>query len=121
MVEWMFPWVSEYASAVATAGLRSLLRAPEAKMMMLTPVIMLAAFGGVFLSMSQAPLQMVGPVVPIGGIGMMLLGTLQVAGNLFGFDRDGFRAFILSPAPRREILLGKNLAFAPLVLGWGWW
>ena len=38
-------------------------------------------------------------------------------GNVFGFDRDGFRVFVLSAAPRRDILLGKNLAFAPVVLG----
>jgi hypothetical protein len=32
-------------------------------------------------------------------------------------DRDGFRAFVLSPIPRHDILLGKNLAAAPLALG----
>jgi hypothetical protein len=37
--------------------------------------------------------------------------------NQFGFDRDGFRVFVLSAARRRDILLGKNLSFAPLVLG----
>jgi ABC-type multidrug transport system permease subunit len=33
--------------------------------------------------------------------------------NQFGFDRDGFRALILSPTDRRLILLGKNLAGLP--------
>jgi ABC-2 type transport system permease protein len=42
---------------------------------------------------------------------------MQLMGNQFGFDRDGFRVFVLSAASRRDILLGKNLAFAPLVLG----
>jgi hypothetical protein len=37
--------------------------------------------------------------------------------NQFGFDRDGFRVFVLSAARRRDILMGKNLAFAPLALG----
>jgi hypothetical protein len=37
--------------------------------------------------------------------------------NQFGFDRDGFRVFVLSAAPRRDILLGKNLALAPVGLG----
>src|SRR4029077_48107 len=31
----------------------------------------------------------------------------------------GFRVFMLSPARRQDILLGKNLALAPLVLGLG--
>ena len=47
----------------------------------------------------------------------MLLGVVQLTGNQFGFDRDGFRVFVLCAAPRRDILLGKNLAFAPLALG----
>jgi ABC-2 type transport system permease protein len=42
---------------------------------------------------------------------------MQFLANQFGFDRDGFRVFVLCAAPRRDILLGKNLAFAPLVLG----
>jgi hypothetical protein len=39
--------------------------------------------------------------------------------NQFGFDRDGFRVFVLCAAPRRAILLGKNLVLAPLALGMG--
>jgi hypothetical protein len=43
---------------------------------------------------------------------------IQFFGNQFGFDRDGFRALVLSPADRRLILLGKNLACLPAgVLG----
>ena len=57
------------------------------------------------------------PLVAIGGMGVVLLGVLQLMGNQFGFDRDGFRVFVLCAAPRRDILLGKNLAFAPLALG----
>ena len=36
--------------------------------------------------------------------------------NHFGFDRGGFRAFVLLPTPRRYILLGKNLALLPVAL-----
>jgi len=116
MVEWNLPWVSEYAAAVATAGFRSLLRAPETKMLLVTPLIMVAAFGGAFLSLSQTPPQGIGPFIPIGILGMMMFSTMQLVGNQFGYDRDGFRAFVLSPVPRREILLGKNLSLAPVVL-----
>jgi hypothetical protein len=38
-------------------------------------------------------------------------------GNQFGFDRDGYRVYVLSAASRRDILLGKNLVFAPVALG----
>ena len=57
------------------------------------------------------------PLVAIGGMVLVLFGVVQLMGNQFGFDRDGFRVFVLSPASRRDILLGKNLVFAPLVLG----
>ncbi len=57
------------------------------------------------------------PLIAIGGMGFVLLGMLQLMGNQFGFDRDGFRVFVLCAAPRRDILLGKNLAFAPVALG----
>ena len=36
--------------------------------------------------------------------------------NQFGFDRDGFRAFVLSPVERRLILIGKNLAALPAAI-----
>ena len=57
------------------------------------------------------------PLVAIGGMAFVLLGVVQMMANQFGFDRDGFRVFVLSAAPRRDILLGKNLAFAPLAAG----
>src|SRR5258707_1188718 len=52
-----------------------------------------------------------------GGILLVLFGMLQLMANQFGFDRDGFRVFVLCAASRRDILLGKNLSFAPLALG----
>jgi ABC-2 type transport system permease protein len=39
---------------------------------------------------------------------------VQFLANQFGLDRDGFRSLILSPADRRLILLGKNLASLPV-------
>ena len=48
---------------------------------------------------------------------VVLFGMMQLMVNQFGFDRDGFRVFVLCAARRRDILLGKNLAFAPLALG----
>jgi ABC-2 type transport system permease protein len=44
---------------------------------------------------------------------------VQMMTNQFGFDRDGFRVFVLSPASRRDVLLGKNLAFAPMAMAIG--
>jgi hypothetical protein len=117
MVEWQLPWVSEYASAVAAAGLRSLIRAPEAKMMLLSPVIMVAVFGSLVLTTTMNPPGWARPLMASGAAAFVYLMAIQLVGNQFGYDRAGFRAFVLSPVPRREILLGKNLAAVPLVVG----
>ncbi|MHC5543844.1 hypothetical protein ACYOEI_36920, partial [Singulisphaera rosea] len=60
--------------------------------------------------------EMMRPLVAFGGAGFMLLSVLQLAANQFGLERDGFRVYVLSAAPRRDILLGKNLAHAPIAL-----
>ena len=49
----------------------------------------------------------------------MCLGLSQLMFNLFGFDRGGFRQLVLLPTPRKQILLGKNLAFLPVAIGIG--
>ncbi|MBI2808168.1 MAG: ABC transporter permease [Planctomycetes bacterium] len=118
LVGWTLPWISDEAAAIALAGFQSLVRAPEVKMLLLSPIIMLVIFGGLLLrgGVSEAP-DMVRPLISFGAIAMMLFTMGQLAGNQFGYDRGGFKNFVLSPAPRREILLGKNLALAPLVFG----
>lgn len=118
LVEWRLPFVSELAAAVAAAGLRSLLRAPEAKMMLLSPFMMLILFGGGFGSTMRHSTA-AAPFTVVGAMGMVLVSMVQFFSNIFGFDRDGFRSFVLSPIPRREILLGKNLSLAPIALTFG--
>jgi hypothetical protein len=52
--------------------------------------------------------------------GVMVFSMFLMVGfvaNQFGFDRDGFRAFVLSPIERRFILIGKNLAALPAAVG----
>jgi ABC-2 type transport system permease protein len=116
-VERRLPWVSEEASAVALAGFRALIRAPEAKMALLVPLAMVIAFGILLFAVEGSPPAFARPLMAYGATVFLLTISLQLAGNQFGYDRSGFRAFVLSPAPRREILLGKNLAVAPLIIG----
>jgi hypothetical protein len=119
MVEARLPGFSEPVSSIALAGLRSLVRSPEAKMMLLTPVILIPIFGSMLARSGHRVPESIRPLVAIGGMALVLLGVLQMMANQFGFDRDGFRVFVLCAAPRRAILLGKNLVFAPLALGMG--
>ncbi|MFL5330701.1 MAG: hypothetical protein ACJ8C4_17505 [Gemmataceae bacterium] len=119
LVERELPWISEQAAAVATSSLRGLLRAPEAKMMLLSPILMIAVFGMLMVTNSSKSGLPRSPFITYGAMGMILISMTQFFSNQFGFDRSGFRVFVLSAAPRREILLGKNLAIAPLALGLG--
>lgn len=117
LVEKRIPWVSEQASAIATAGLQSLKRAPEAKMMLMSPIIMVGLFVIMLLkNPDRAGLGNVAPGMSLGAVAMAMIGLQQLLQNQFGLDRAGFRAYLLSPIPRHRILLGKNLALAPIAM-----
>jgi hypothetical protein len=59
------------------------------------------------------------PFMATGAVVFSVFMLVQFFSNQFGFDRDGFRALILSPADRRLILLGKNLACLPVGAAFG--
>ncbi len=117
LIEWQLPHVPERVAAVAVAGFRSILRAPESKIALIVPVILMLVFGSVFMSLKTTPPVAVRPLLAFGMVVTVLLCAVQVVGNQFGYDRGGFRAYVLSPIPRRDILLGKNLAVAPFAFG----
>ena len=117
-LEKRLPWISEQASAISLMCFRSLTRAPEVKMMLLTPVIMLVVFGGMLAGRGGELVPvLVRPLIALGlAAFILIIGMTGFLGNQFAFDRSGFRAFVLSCAPRRDILLGKNLSLLPFAL-----
>lgn len=117
LVERSLPWCSAEVSAVAVTGFRGLSRAPEVKMMMVGPLMMLIMMGTIFGSRAKHIPQEFGPLFAFGSAAMTVLITVQLIANQFGYDRNGFRAFVLGPLPRWTILFGKNLAIAPFSLG----
>jgi len=119
-LEKQLPWFSEHATVVALANLRSLIRAPEGKMILLSPVILFAVFGSMlFTGKGFSPPEQFRPLMGLGAITMAMFSLIQLYQNQFGFDRDGFRVYVLCPASRRDILLGKNLSLAPIALSIG--
>jgi hypothetical protein len=85
-------------------------------MLLLSPAIMIIVFGSMLLTRSINPPEAMRPMMGFAAIGMILLTTMQLIGNQFGLDRDGFRVYVLCSAPRRDILYGKNLSLAPMTL-----
>lgn len=114
LLERRLPYVPEQAAALALATFRSLLRAPEVKMAWAFPFIMVVIAAGTVFSRKSFHLPAEAkPFAATGAAAFSILMLIQFFTNQFGFDRDGFRSLILSPADRRCILLGKNLACAP--------
>lgn len=115
LLEKNLPFLTETQSAITLVTLRSMLRAPEAKMALLTPLIFAFVFGSMMFTgkMDNLP-DAARPWFGIGALGMSLIGMVQMMLNMFGLDRHGFRAFVLMPSPRRDVLLGKNLGVFPV-------
>ena len=119
-IERQIPGIPEEAAATALAFFSCLKRAPEVKMMLGTNFIMLLIFGTMIFVKSSAKIgDNFRPFIATGAVVFMSLGLSQLMYNLFGFDRGGFRQLVLLPTPRKQILLGKNLAFLPLAVGIG--
>ena len=119
---WRIPFVSVEASAVAVGTLKNLFRSSEL-IAAVIPLALLLIFGAPYLLGLKgydfsAPVL---PWVPIGVLAVVMLSFPAFLFSTFSYDRDGFRAFVLSPVTRRDLLLGKNLAvgFLTCLSGWG--
>lgn len=122
LVDWKVPFASEQVSAIAMANLRVIMRAPETKMQLLVPLIFLGVFGSIAY-MEGGKIPEIGELLAAAAVlGMMCIGAfgmLIMIENQFGLDGNGFRGYLLLPAKRHEILIGKNLAASPAGLGYG--
>ena len=120
LFERSLPGVPDEAMALGSVFFRSMMRAPEVKMAMVTNFIMLLFIGGMVLLRRSSTLgDQFKPFVATGAVVFTFLGVSQLMFNQFGFDRGGFRQLVLLPVPRKWVLLGKNLAFLPAALGMG--
>jgi ABC-2 type transport system permease protein len=115
-LESRLPGVPDEASAVALASFRSMLRAPEIKMAwgmsLAVPFIVGASI--VFRSRMRLP-DSFKPLLPPMVIGFSFFTLVQFLSNQFGFDREGFQTYVLSPMNRRALVFGKNLAAFPVM------
>jgi len=119
-LERQLPGLPDDATALALAFFRSLMRASEVKMMLATNALMMLFFGAmIVVRRSSSVAEDMKPFFTTGAVVFTFFGLVQLMFNLFGFDRGGFRALVLMPVRRRQILLGKNLAFLPLAVGIG--
>jgi hypothetical protein len=119
-LELRLPGVPEQAAALALASFRSMLRAPEVKMAWGSAFLPMLIVGGTLMVRTAPHIpEAAKPFIVAGAVVFSVFMLVQFFANQFGFDRDGFRVLILSPAQRRLILLGKNLACLPVGVGSG--
>ncbi len=92
-LEKKFTRLPEQVTAVMLGGIRSLLRAPEGKMLLLGPILLLGFFGVmIFWRRDRQVPELARPFLGIGAISLTMMSFMQVLCNTFGFDRAGFRA-----------------------------
>jgi hypothetical protein len=116
LLEMQLPGVTNEASAIALASLRSMLRAPEVKMAWLMAFLITVIVGASILLRASANIpDNLKPFVALGATAFSFFVLFQQLGNLFGFDRDGFATFVMSPVSRAMILFGKNISILPVI------
>ena len=118
---WRLPFGSEQLSAVFEKEARYALRNAQLRVMVLMPAVVTVALSfGLDPRRRGFDLSSAGPyfegVRPALGMYYLFVILSSLSSNLFGYDGAGMRAFVLSPAPRRTILLGKNLAMLCVAL-----
>ena len=116
LVERRFAWVSEETSAIIAMTLKSMTRAPEVKLYLFLPLLIPFILFGVLQAWKLPAIDELKAAIVIGFSACSLFITSGLLGNVFAYDRAGFRAFVLSPIRRDRILLGRNLATAPFLL-----
>jgi hypothetical protein len=91
-----------------------MLRAPEMKLQWGTSFVVTLFVGGPLLFRAGGDVPAwAGPFLATGLVVFSMFLMIGFVGNQFGFDRDGFRAIVLAPVDRAQVLFGKNLAATP--------
>src|SRR5207253_1128054 len=120
LLERELPWLPERVAAIALCGLRSLTRAPEAKMMLLSPVILLVVFGSMAWKRSIDSPEMARPLLATLPEFVCMYLPFCVLGNFLSiFAPMPIRAGSFKPMNPKVIPVLLHLAAAllsPLVL-----
>ena len=115
-LERRLPGLTDEVSALTLATFRSLLRSPELKMAFIMPIVVSVILLSTRLSIAKTPSAGKWSVLfATAAVGLAALSLAPTMGNVFGLDRNGFRALVLLPTRRHHVLLAKNLAFFPLM------
>ena len=119
LVERNWLWASEQVAAIAWSNLRSASRSPETRILLVAPILAPVVMAGLLYAHGATIPSVFRPLIDLGAIAIPMMSLAQLLQNQFGTDRSGFRALVLTSAPRRDILLGKNVSLLPVIMAMG--
>jgi hypothetical protein len=116
LVERVIPGLPDDVAALALATFRSLMRAPELKMALIMPIVVCVLLGGMHMTkLKKVPTESLVGFAVTAMVAFAAFSLAPTMANMFGLDRNGFRALVLLPTRRDRVLFAKNLAFLPLI------
>jgi hypothetical protein len=114
------PGLSPGASAVAMTQLRLALRTPRGRSILVAPVLIFGAFAILIYRTGEMPLATLrldsGLSLATFGTFVCLFSILPLAMNQFAIDKAGFTRQMLSPLTINELLAGKAVGNALIIL-----
>lgn len=109
-----FSRLPEHARAVAWSSILLWRRAPQGKMVMLSPILLILLYVVLFSEFGSS--DWAAHASALAFLALVLMMCLTLLTNQFGQDGGGFRTLVLVGAAPKEILLGKNLSLAPFAI-----
>ena len=114
LVDRLLSRLPEHARAVAWSSMLLWRRAPQGKMVMLSPILLILLYIVVFSGFGSGDLA--ARFSALAFLALVLMMCLTLLANQFGQDGGGFRTMIFAGASPKDILLGKNLSLAPFAI-----
>lgn len=115
-------YIPDHSRAVASVALRLWIRAPQGKMVLFSPVLLIMLYLLLFRQIVEGdwgPQNAMGDLAVLAMLGFMIMMAFNIFSNVFGQDGHGFRAVVLAGVPPTQLLFGKNLALLPYALAIG--
>ena len=109
------PFLPPKLGTITRTNLTNMWRTPAVKMQLLIPFfVMFIPLAGLLKKRDKLPPE----AAPLVGLGIVFFAMFMMFGltmNIFGFDRNGFRSYMLLPLRPRNLLLAKNISMSPIV------
>ena len=109
--------IPEHSRAVAGVAMRLWIRAPQGKIVLLSPLLLIMLYLIMFRQIGSGDWAAHFAVLAM--LALTIVMGFNLFANVFGQDGSGFRSVVMAGVQSKDLLLGKNLALAPYAFGIG--